>query len=81
MGKIRTGLGVCACGILLLMGHAVGIVEIYGPPVTFEQILWFIPPYIHYLFFLSSGGFLGWISYQLITKGYNKGLDRVLGRL
>ena len=79
MGKIRAVFGICVFGILLLMGHAVGIAKIYGLPITLEQVLWLIPHYLLYLFWIGSSGFLGWIAYQLITKGYDKGLDRVLG--
>lgn len=73
-------LGALSFGIFLLAGHAIAIAQIYGRPVTLEQILWFIPHYLLYLFYIGSTGFLGWIFYQFITKGINQGLDRILKR-
>lgn len=70
--------GILIFSLLLIGGHIMALAEIYGRPVTLEQILWLMPHYLLYLFWIGSSGFLGWIFYQFITKGINQGLNQIL---
>lgn len=70
---MRKILGILAFGLFLMAGHVLALADIYGRTITLEQVLRLILYYLDYLFWIGTTGFVGWISYQLITKGFEKG--------